>query len=156
MRPSRRSRLNNSVGVRCRWTRAGVALFDAGYGNNSAFRSEVTALGLTYVAGIVPTTTVWAPGTAPLPPKRWSGRGRRPTRLRRDAKHRPVTVKELALSLSRRAWRTINGAKARPSRWFRALRACVLASLITTNSDVTDRILQAVANPRTTILGHML
>jgi SRSO17 transposase len=85
----------------------GVALFDAGYGNNSAFRSEVTALGLTYVAGIVPTTTVWAPGTAPLPPKRWSGRGRRPTRLRRDAKHRPVTVKELALSLSRRAWRTI-------------------------------------------------
>ena len=62
----------------------GVALFDAGYGNNSAFRSEVTALGLTYVAGIVPTTTVWAPGTAPLPPKRWSGRGRRPTRLRRD------------------------------------------------------------------------
>ena len=25
----------------------GVALFDAGYGNNSAFRSEVTALGLT-------------------------------------------------------------------------------------------------------------
>jgi SRSO17 transposase len=85
----------------------GVALFDAGYGNNSAFRSEVTALGLTYVAGIVPTTTVWAPGTAPLPPKRWSGRGRRPTRLRRDAKHRPVTVKELALSLSKRAWRTI-------------------------------------------------
>ena len=85
----------------------GVALFDAGYGNNSAFRSEVTALGLTYVAGIVPTTTVWAPGTAPLPPKRWSGRGRRPTRLRRDAKHRPVTVKELALSLCRRAWRTI-------------------------------------------------
>jgi SRSO17 transposase len=84
-----------------------VALFDAGYGNNSAFRSEVTALGLTYVAGIVPTTTVWAPGTAPLPPKRWSGRGRRPTRLRRDAKHRPVPVKELALSLSRRAWRTI-------------------------------------------------
>jgi SRSO17 transposase len=85
----------------------GVALFDAGYGNNSAFRSEVTALGLTYVAGIVPTTTVWAPGTAPLPPKRWSGRGRRPTRLRRDAKHRPVAVKELALSLSRRTWRTI-------------------------------------------------
>jgi SRSO17 transposase len=84
-----------------------VALFDAGYGNNSVFRSEVTALGLTYVAGIVPTTTVWADGTAPLPPKRWSGRGRRPTRLRRDAKHRPVAVKELALSLSRRAWRTI-------------------------------------------------
>src|SRR5207342_3598855 len=85
----------------------GVVLLDAGYGNNSALRSEITTLDLTYVAGILPTTTVWAPGTAPLPPKRWSGRGRRPTRLRRDAKHRPVTVKELALSLSRRAWRTI-------------------------------------------------
>ena len=85
----------------------GVVLFDAGYGNNSALRSEITTLDLTYVAGILPTTTVWAPGTAPLPPKRWSGRGRRPTRLRRDAKHRPVSVKELALGLSRRAWRTV-------------------------------------------------
>jgi SRSO17 transposase len=85
----------------------GVVLLDAGYGNNSALRSEITTLDLTYVAGILPTTTVWAPGTAPLPPKRWSGRGRRPTRLRRDAKHRPVSVKELALGLSRRAWRTV-------------------------------------------------
>jgi SRSO17 transposase len=61
---------------------------------------------LTYVAGILSSTTVWAPGTAPLPPKRWSGRGRRPTRLRRG-KHKPVSVKELALSLPKRAWRTV-------------------------------------------------
>jgi len=59
------------------------------------------------VAGIVSTTTVWAPGSAPLPAKRWSGRGRPTKRLRRDAKHRPVSVKELALGLSRRSWRTI-------------------------------------------------
>jgi SRSO17 transposase len=85
----------------------GVVLLDAGYGNNSELRADITALDLTYVAGIVPTTTVWAPGSAPLPPQRWSGRGRRPTRLRRDAKHRPVAVKELAPGLSRRAWRTI-------------------------------------------------
>jgi SRSO17 transposase len=85
----------------------GVVLLDAGYGNNSALRSEITTLDLTYVAGILPTTTVWAPGTGPLPPKRWSGRGRRPTRLRRDAKHRPVSAKELALGLSRRVWRTV-------------------------------------------------
>jgi SRSO17 transposase len=115
----------------------GVALFDAGYGNNSTFRSEVTALGLTYVAGIVPTTTVWAPGTAPLPPKRWSGRGRRPTRLRRDAKHRPATVKELALSLSKRAWRTIEWREGSAEPLARALGACVFASLITTNSVVS-------------------
>ncbi len=85
----------------------GVALLDAGYGNNSELRSEITALELSYVAGILPSTTVWAPDTAPLPPKRWSGRGRRPTRLRRGAGHRPVSVKELALSLSKRSWRTI-------------------------------------------------
>jgi SRSO17 transposase len=85
----------------------GVALLDAGYGNNSELRTEITAMELIYVAGIVPTTTVWAPGTGPLPPKKWSGHGRRPTRLRRDARHRPVSVKELALGLSKRTWRTI-------------------------------------------------
>jgi SRSO17 transposase len=85
----------------------GVVLLDAGYGNNSELRTEITALDLTYVAGIGPTTTVWAPGTGPLPPKKWSGRGRRPTRLRRDAKHQPVSVKELALGLSKRAWHRI-------------------------------------------------
>jgi SRSO17 transposase len=85
----------------------GVVLLDAGYGNNSELRTDITALDLTYVAGIVPTTTVWAPGTGPLPPKKWSGHGRRPTRLRRNARHRPVSVKELALGLSKRAWRTI-------------------------------------------------
>jgi len=85
----------------------GVALLDAGYGNNSELRTEITAMELVYVAGIVPTTTVWAPGTGPLPPKKWSGHGRRPKRLRRDARHRPVSVKELALGLSKRTWRTI-------------------------------------------------
>jgi SRSO17 transposase len=85
----------------------GVGLFDASYGNNCAFRSEVTALGLTYVAGILPTTTVWAQGCAPLPAKPWSGRGRKPKRLRRDDAHQPIAVKELAFSLSKRTWRTI-------------------------------------------------
>ena len=85
----------------------GVVLLDAGYGNNSDLRAEITALDLTYVAGILSTTTVWAPGTAPLRPKRWSGHGRPPTRLRRDRKHQPISVKELALGLSKRAWRRI-------------------------------------------------
>jgi hypothetical protein len=44
---------------------------------------------------------------APLPPKPWSGRGRPPTRLRRSPEHQPVSVKELALSLPRQAWRTV-------------------------------------------------
>jgi hypothetical protein len=36
-----------------------------------------------------------------------SGRGRPPKRLRRDRKHRPISVKERALGLPKRAWRTI-------------------------------------------------
>jgi SRSO17 transposase len=85
----------------------GVAVLDAGYGNNSNLRAEITALELTYVAGILSNTTVWPIGSGPLPAKRWSGRGRPPKLLRRDAKHRPVSVKDLALSLPKRAWRTI-------------------------------------------------
>jgi SRSO17 transposase len=85
----------------------GVVLLDAGYGNNSELRADITALGATYVAGILSTTTVWAPGARPLPAKTWSGSGRRPKLMRRDDKHRPVSVKALALSLAKRAWRTI-------------------------------------------------
>ena len=39
-----------------------VVLLDAGYGNSSALRADMTALDLTYVAGIQSTTTVWSPG----------------------------------------------------------------------------------------------
>jgi SRSO17 transposase len=85
----------------------GVALLDAGYGNNSELRADITELGLTYAAGILSTTTVWAPGTGPLPPKRWSGRGRPPKLMRRAGNHRPLSVKALAFGLPKRAWRTI-------------------------------------------------
>jgi len=85
----------------------GVVLMDAGYGNNSELRAEITALERTYVAGILSNTTVWSHGTGPLPPKKWSGRGRPPKRLRLDARHQPISVKELALSLPKRAWHRV-------------------------------------------------
>jgi len=85
----------------------GVALMDAGYGNNSDLRADITALGLSYVAGILSNTSVWAPGTGPLPAKNWSGRGRPTKLLRRDGANRPTSVKKLALALPKRAWRTI-------------------------------------------------
>jgi len=85
----------------------GVVLMDAGYGCNTDLRTSVSALGLTYVAGIFSHTTVWTCDTRPLPPKKWSGRGRPTKRLRRDRKHQPIAVKELALNLPKRAWRTI-------------------------------------------------
>jgi SRSO17 transposase len=86
----------------------GVVLMDAGYGAHSELRTSVAALGLTYVAGILSNTTVWAPGTGPLPPKPYvPGRGRPTKQLRRDARHQPVKVKDLAFSLPAKAWRTI-------------------------------------------------
>ncbi len=50
--------------------------------------------------GVQSTLSVWPPGEEPLPPKPWSGRGRKPSRLRHDAEHRPVSAKELAMRLS--------------------------------------------------------
>src|ERR1039457_6205848 len=85
----------------------GVVLMDAGYGAETDLRTNITTLGLSYVAGTRPNTTVWPSGAVPLPPKRWSGRGRRPKLMRRDGKHQPISVKQLALGLRKRAWRTI-------------------------------------------------
>jgi len=85
----------------------GVVLMDAGYGCNTALREGVTALGLNYVAGILPQTSVWKEGAGPLPPKPYRGRGRPPKRMRRDKEHRPVSVKELALNLPKSDWQII-------------------------------------------------
>jgi SRSO17 transposase len=85
----------------------GVVLMDAGYGADTDLRSTITTLGLSYVAGIMPQTSVWAPGKGPLPAKNWSGQGRPPKLIRRDANHRPISVKALARDLPPRVWRTI-------------------------------------------------
>jgi SRSO17 transposase len=84
-----------------------VVLADAGYGVDTDFRDGLTDLGLLYVVGIQASTTLWPPGEAPLPPKPWSGRGRKPMMLRRDDEHQPVPARELAFSLPRRAWRRV-------------------------------------------------
>jgi SRSO17 transposase len=89
----------------------GVVLMDAGYGASTELRGSIAALGLTYVAGILPNTTVWTSGAEPLPPKRWSRRGRPTKLMRRDAKHQPISVKELALSLPSSAWRKVTWRK---------------------------------------------
>jgi SRSO17 transposase len=77
----------------------GVVLADAAYGNNTEFRTSVTALGLTYAVGVQSSMTVWESGAAPLPAKPWTGKGRPPKLLRRDEQHQPVTVKQLAMAL---------------------------------------------------------
>jgi SRSO17 transposase len=85
----------------------GVLLMDGAYGCDTALRAGISALDLHYVASIPAATTVWPPQQEPLPPKPYVGHGRRPTRLRRDDTHKPVSLKILALGLADKAWRTI-------------------------------------------------
>jgi SRSO17 transposase len=86
----------------------GVVLADAGYGNGTQFRAGITELGLQYAVGIESSATVWKPGQQPLPAEpRKPGRGAPPKRLRRDAMHQPVSVKQLAIELPSSAWKNV-------------------------------------------------
>jgi SRSO17 transposase len=103
----------------------GIVLADAGYGNDTAFRSGLTELGLGYVVGVQGSTSVWAPGTEPLPAKGWSGNGRKPKLLRRDSTVKPVKLSELAKGLPANAWETVRwreGTKGAMVSRFAALR----------------------------------
>src|SRR5918993_801845 len=60
----------------------GLVLADPAYGNDTALRDGITALGLLYGVGIQASTTVWPPGLEPLPPKPPSGKGRPARRIR--------------------------------------------------------------------------
>ena len=74
-----------------------MALLDAGYGHDSKLRRGITELGKRYVAGIQPQTLVGAPRTRPP---------RAPKKGRRDTAN-AISVKEVALGLRAKAWRTI-------------------------------------------------
>jgi len=102
-----------------------VVLADAGYGNDTDFREGITEIGLTYAVGIQSSTTLWPPGVEPLPPKQWSGRGRRTSAIRRDGEHQPVSAKQLALDLLKDAWRWVtsrDGTNTKPASRFAAVR----------------------------------
>ena len=79
----------------------GVVLMDVAYGNDSRLRTGMTGLGLTYVAGIQPNTLMWPSGAGP---KR---RGKRLNNTGRRDEPDLISAKEVALALSKRAWRTI-------------------------------------------------
>jgi SRSO17 transposase len=86
---------------------AAPVLADAAYGNDTKFRQGVSDLGLLYVVGVQSSTSVWKPGQGPLPKRKWKGIGRPTSLLRRDRHHRPISVLELAKSLSSSAWKTV-------------------------------------------------
>jgi SRSO17 transposase len=102
----------------------GVVLMDAGYGVDTDLRMNITTLGLNYVAGIQSHTTVWAPGTGPRPPKKWSGRGRPPKLMRRDDKHHRPRSKSLRLACRQGLGARSRGGRGRRSGCPRDLPAC--------------------------------
>lgn len=103
----------------------GVVLADEVYGSNREFREGVAELKLSYAVAVRSTTTVWALERQPLPPKAWSGRGHRPTLMRRDQTHQPYTARQLAAELPEEAWREVawrQGSKERLRSRFTSLR----------------------------------
>jgi SRSO17 transposase len=104
----------------------GVVLADAGYGTDTSFRTGLTKLEIAYAVGIQSTTTVWKPGEEPKPaPARQGNTGRPRKLLQRDAKHQPISVKELALSLPAEDWKKVTwrqGVKQKLQSRFAALR----------------------------------
>jgi SRSO17 transposase len=85
----------------------GVVLADAGYGNTTAFRDGITAMGLTYAVGIQASTTVWPQGEGPAPSPAFTGKGRPPRLLTRDDDHQPVSAEVLARRVGRARLRSI-------------------------------------------------
>jgi len=79
----------------------GVLLMDLDYGRDSRLRASMSAMGLSYVAGIQPNVLMWPPGTSPKrPDKSLNNNGRR---------NQPdlIPAKEVARTLPKHAWRTI-------------------------------------------------
>ena len=104
----------------------GVVLADAGYGVDTSFRAALTKMKLAYIMGVQSSVTVWKPGEQPQPaPARRGSTGRPRKLLQRDAKHQPVSAKELAMSLPAEAWKKVTwrqGVKQKLHSRFAALR----------------------------------
>ncbi len=84
-----------------------AVLADSAYGTEYAFRQGIAALGLRYAVEVKHTSKVWGPGQGPLPPVPWTGKGRAPTRWRKDPQQPAQSVKSLALALPASAWRAL-------------------------------------------------
>src|ERR1700744_3419311 len=100
----------------------GVALMDTAYGRDSRLRAGMTELDVTYVAGILPDTLMWRPGTGPRrmdKPLNNTGRPGEPDL---------ISAGEGALGLPKQAWRVVTwreGSAERLSSRFARVRVRV-------------------------------
>lgn len=105
-----------------------LVLADSGYGNNSEFRDGLYALNLPYTVGVQPNTSVLPANVKLLPPKAWSGRGRKPTRHRYAKGCEPRSCEQVAQELSENDWQFVEwreGTNETLSSWFAAVRVRV-------------------------------
>ena len=84
-----------------------AVLADSAYGTEYAFRQGIAQLGLRYAVEVKHTSKVWGSGQGPLPPVPWTGKGRAPTRWRKDPQQPAQSLKSLALALPASAWRAV-------------------------------------------------
>lgn len=85
----------------------GIVLGDSWYGSESGFRDWLTSQALLYALAVRANTAVWWGKHQPATPKP-AATGRRRPRLKRDARHQPISVLKLAHALPATSWRTVS------------------------------------------------
>ncbi len=89
-----------------------VLLFDAGYGADGAFRSGVTAVGLSYVVGVQSTLSVWPLTRSRCRPSRGAGGAARPRAFGATANMRLFPPRHWRWGFPRRLGASFPGGKA--------------------------------------------
>jgi SRSO17 transposase len=101
----------------------GTLICDAGYGNDAAFRDQLTEWSVPYAVAVQGTTTVWPAEGTPLVPVTPSQNATK--RPKKDQYPQPMSVKALAMQLPKKCYRTIElreGTKETMRSRFAAVR----------------------------------
>ena len=85
----------------------GTILMDAGYGDEAAMRDRLSARQLSYAVGVRSGTKVWWAEHQPAAVACKQPRGRARTRVRRTARHQPISVLDLARALPGASWHSV-------------------------------------------------
>jgi SRSO17 transposase len=99
-----------------------VVLADAGYGDSTSFRQELTARALVYVVAVNGEPVVWPPESNPRVTPKPSGLRGRPRTRRVDAAHPPERIEDLAARLTFRKFTWREGSRGWQSSRFAAVR----------------------------------
>src|SRR4030081_808670 len=114
----------------------GVVLMDAGYGCNTDLRTSISALGLTYVAGILPNTTCGHPTRRRCRRKNGRAKGDHQSGCAVTTSINRFRSRSLLLAFPSGPGARSSGERVRPSGYRRDLLARVFASRIEITSSL--------------------